>query len=715
MSLRNFNPHIAAALCLTLLQPAIASNPQHPSAKDINPDRILHALNRFTFGPRPGEAAAVQQIGLDVWFERQLNPQSIDDSTLDARLAQFPAMFLSEQDLVRRYPTPLQVRALARNGGPLPTDPIEHAIYVDQLGFYDLAQQKKAGAKSVGEDTPAMTPEQAEKKSESALAAANTDVDDKVLQAAVPAMPQEQLNALLQLPAPDRFTKLLSLSPTELIALRKALKPALQPQLIEGFTPQQKEILVALGGTNRMITSELLQTRLLRDIYSNRQLEAVMTDFWLNHFNIYLRKNQLMPATLPTYERETIRKNALGNFETLLTATAKSPAMLLYLDNATSAGPDSPVARRGEANGAKNKTGLNENYARELMELHTLGVNGGYTQKDVTEVAKVFTGWTINRGNGDGNRQNRRGSMMTTEPGGFVFNERRHEPGSKQVLGHTLREDGEGEGHQVLHLLAISPATAQFLSQKLAIRFVSDNPPQALVDSMAKTFLATNGDIKAVLRTLFHAPEFWSAANDKAKLKTPLEYVVSAACVSGAEITNATPLAQALDRLGMPLYGAQPPTGYKWDAGTWLSSSALVNRMNYALLLSTNKLPGVQIDWTSVFTTERKARITPASLKIEDQRTLKEHKLEVAILGYDASSQTRNTVLSQPDADVAQQVANDFALGADSMRAPMLQKGQRLNQPGRFGGGALQNTPPSDLEAAAMAGLLLGSPEFQRR
>ncbi len=236
------------------------------------------------------------------------------------------------------------------------------------------------------------------------------------------------------------------------------------------------------------------------------------------------------------------------------------------------------------ANAKKAQEGLNENYARELMELHTLGVNGGYTQADVIQVARILTGWTVDR---------------PQRGGGFVFNPNRHEPGTKKALGKKFKENGEGEGRELLHFLATRPATAQFVSRKLAVRFVSDDPPESLVERMAKSYLSSGGDIAAVLKTMFHSPEFWSTAVYRAKVKTPLEYVVSAARASNADITNLRPLANALREMGMPLYGAIPPTGYKWEASDWMSTEALVNRMNFALSLAANRLPGISTSWSS--------------------------------------------------------------------------------------------------------------------
>ena len=344
---------------------------------------------------------------------------------------------------------------------------------------------------------------------------------------------------------------------------------------------------------------ELAQQKVLRAIYSERQLQEVLTDFWFNHFNVDARKGRDR-FLLTEYERETIRPRVLGKFRDLLEATAKSPAMLFYLDNWLSADPSGPHMEmlpprvaRGPFGGrvvvpggprprpqGKNK-GLNENYGRELMELHTLGVDGGYTQKDVTEVARAFTGWTI-----DNPRQG----------GGFTFNPRLHDTGQKVVLGHVIKAGGgESDGEQVLDILAKEPATARLIATKLARRFVSDTPPPALVDRAAARFQATDGDLREVTRTILTSPEFLAPESYRAKVKTPFEFVVSAARALGADVQEALPLVRQLQQLGMPLYQCQPPTGYKDTADAWVNTGALVSRMNFALTLAGNKLRGVSV------------------------------------------------------------------------------------------------------------------------
>jgi len=421
-----------------------------------------------------------------------------------------------------------------------------------------------------------------------------------------------------------------------------------------------------------VVVQELIQAKLLREIYSDRQLQEVMTDFWFNHFNVFIGKDADR-YLLTGYERDVIRPHVFGKFEDLLVATAQSPAMLFYLDNWLSVGPNSDVAngirnrqdwkRRAQINGPKkrakgNRNGLNENYGRELMELHTLGVNGGYTQEDVTEVARVFTGWTL--------KQPRKG-------GGFTFEERMHEPGDKIVLGHRIKPNGEKEGLEVLHILAHQPATAKFVCGKLAMRFVSDDPPPALVDRMAQTFLKKDGDIREVLKTMFSSPEFWSPEIYRAKVKTPLEFIISAVRATGADVNEAMPLANQLQQMGMRPYSMQPPTGYSMKASTWVNSAALLDRMNFAMALTAGKIRGATVDL------DHFAAAPGAST--DAQGTLA--ALENTLLAGDVSKQTHDVISAR-------------------LQEPKISR-RKLDDSSR---------PPN---TAAIEGLLLGSPEFQRR
>ncbi len=446
-------------------------------------------------------------------------------------------------------------------------------------------------------------------------------------------------------------------------------------EFLADMNPKQKETLLAMNNPQGVVVEELSQAKLLRAIYSERQLEEVMTDFWFNHFNVFVGKGQER-LLLTNYEQDVIRPHALGKFEDLLMATAKSPAMLFYLDNWLSVGPNSmqaqgiparpmygpygrprrfpPNQNAKNQNAKKKNSGLNENYGRELLELHTLSVNGGYSQRDVTEVAKVFTGWTIEKPF-DG---------MT-----YRFDPRKHEPGPKFVLGKRIKPNGEAEGREVLHMLATSPQTAHFISLKLAQRFVADDPPAELVDRMAKTFEKKKGDIREVLSTLFHSPEFWADTSYRAKMKTPLEFVASSVRATGADVTDALPLARQLNNMGMPLYGAQPPTGYSMKAETWVSSSALLNRMNFALALTAGKVRGVKVDAAQLADSSGDSPPADASSVLTT--------MEAKLLSSDVSKQTHDSIVQQTQS---------------TEKAP--------------------NKPPN---VSTMAGLLLGSPEFQRR
>jgi uncharacterized protein (DUF1800 family) len=328
--------------------------------------------------------------------------------------------------------------------------------------------------------------------------------------------------------------------------------------------PDAPEMMAPEARDANRVALELGEAKILRAVYSERQLQEVLTDFWFNHFNVDARKgpDRFM---LTEYERDVIRPRVFGRFRDLLGATAKSPAMLFYLDNWMS-------GRAG---------GVNENYARELMELHTLGVDGGYTQRDVEEVARCFTGWTIDR---------------PREGGGFRFAPRLHDDGEKIVLGHRIRAGGgERDGEQVLDILASSPATARHIAAGLVERFVSDTPPASLVDRATARFLATDGDLREVMRTILTSPEFLDPGASP-KARNPLEFVAAAVRATGGDVADARPLVREVQTLGMPLYQCQPPTGYPDTAAAWLSAGALVGRMNFAVALAANRVPGVTID-----------------------------------------------------------------------------------------------------------------------
>ena len=622
-------------------------------------EQILEVLNRFTYGPRPGDVERLRAEGLSKWFTEQLNPQTIDDSALDYKLADYPAMKLSIGKLMELYPNAQMIRATMNGRNGIPGGEGERQLYNTQIERYKDRKQN-------GKDKDATDPEP---------------------------LPWD-IPTLLAMKPNDRFDALCKLSPPQLVLVRRQVPEPDREKLTEGFTPHQIEVLAAFSGPAGVISGELVQTKLLRDIFSERQLNEVMVDFWLNHFNVYMKKSQQTPYFITSYERDVIRPRALGHFENLLVATAMSPAMLNYLDNAESVGPNSQAAhpmptytRRGlqRPQPKQKATGLNENYARELMELHTLGVNGGYTQKDVTEVAKVFTGWTLGTGPGAG-------QAIHAE-----FDRSKHEPGTKSVLDVKIKEDGDREGMKVLHMLATSPQTAHFISTKLAIRFVSDDPPPALIERMAQTFLRTDGDIRQVLLAMIQSPEFFTRETYRAKVKTPQDYVISAVRASGADVQNAGALAASIAELGMPLYGMQTPNGYSMRADPWNSTAALISRMNFALALSSNRIVGIHTDLSSLLKASLGTELTPEA---------KDEQLERNLLHMNVSDRTRQAILAQINAPPDQQQASlrqitSKAGGRDSLSTL------------RFAPGKPQ--PIDDPQTALAAGLIFGSPEFQRR
>jgi uncharacterized protein (DUF1800 family) len=637
--------------------------------------RATHALNRLTFGPRPGDVDRVVAIGVDQWIELQLRPEKIDDSALAERLAPLRTLNMDTREIVTKFPPPQLIKAAANGRMSLPKDPAERAIYEAQIERMEQKNQAKA-----------------EKAAEPVDASDENSMSDeqKMARRQARQYANAKFDEIMAVPADQRMKAVLQMTPDERQQFAQGLRPEQKLKLADSVSPEQREQLMALRNPELVVVTELQQGKILRAAYSERQLDEVMTDFWFNHFNVFIGKGPDRYLTT-AYERDVIRPHAMGKFKDLLMATAKSPAMLWYLDNWDSVGPDSEFARNGgrkqpnyrRANSGpfgrrpwwqtgqqmprptqqqkqqaqqKAPKGLNENYARELMELHTLGVDGGYTQQDVIEVAKVFTGWTI--------KEPRRG-------GGYDFDERRHEPGPKFVLGKNIKEHGEKEGTEVLEMLARNPSTAKFISKKLAMRFVSDDPPKALVDRMANTFLKSDGDIRDVLRTMFQSPEFWAPDAYRAKVKTPLEFVVSAVRATNADVTNALPLVQTLNKMSMPLYQQQPPTGYSMKADAWVNSAALLNRMNFALALASGKMSGVGFDAQQAFGVQ----------SLSPEQTV--NHLENLLLAGTISKQTHDTILKQ--------ISDPQVTG----HAP--------------------DGPARPVKVNVIAGLILGSPEFQRR
>jgi uncharacterized protein (DUF1800 family) len=636
--------------------PMQASTPTvHPASSDTGQRLagdaiILQTLNRFTYGPRPGDLERLRAMGLTAWFRQQLNPDTVDDSTLEQKLADYPAMQLPLNKLMELYPTSNMVRATMDGRASKPGGEAAHAIYADQMERYKQQQKgKDAGAND-----------------------------------AAPALPQPATE-VVALPPDKRFKALCRLTLPQLKAFRASLTPDEREHLTDGMTPEQTEALAAFNGPSNVVAAEDVQVKLLRDIYSERQLKEVMVDFWLNHFNVYMQKSQEAPYYIAAYERNAIRPFALGRFENLLIATATSPAMLNYLDNSSSIGPHSEFSYLQRVRGDKQVSGLNENYAREVMELHTLGVNGGYTQRDVTEVAKVFTGWTVGKP---------RGQDVEAQA---QFDESKHEPGDKFVLGQKIKYEGQKEGFAVLHLLANSPQTARFISTKLAVRFVSDSPPPAMVDRMTAAFMETQGDIRHVLLAMITSPEFYSAGTYRAKVKTPQEYVVSAVRAAGSQVESTASLADAISDLGMPLYGHQTPDGYSMKSEAWNNTAALVSRMNFALALSTNRVVGVSTDFNALLGGES-GNMTPEE---------KDSTLESALLHVAVSPRTQKLILAQTSGEEKQQVK-------DLRQVPVV-GGKRDALAVRTAQKRPQDPATIDTQAALASGLIFGSPEFQRR
>jgi len=454
--------------------------------------------------------------------------------------------------------------------------------------------------------------------------------------------------------------------PQDIAAKRLGMK-------IEDYQKHMQELAKQPGGMNsppfkdpNEIVNEVMEAKIIRAVYSERQLAEQLSDFWFNHFNIFIYKDLDRWYLIP-YERDTIRPHVLGKFHDLLEATAKSPAMLFYLDNSSSAGPHAfdrlksrPVVRArpgGKLPPLGPRRGLNENYGRELMELHTLGVDSGYKQEDVIEVARAFTGWTIE---------------SPRENPVFYFDERIHDFDSKRVLGKNIKGGGIKDGEQVLDLLAKNQHTARHISLQLAEHFVSDDPPPALVARMAKTFQKSKGDIRAVMTAMIYSPEFWSRAAFRAKVKTPFELVASTARALGADVDQPLQLAQWVSRIGEPLYQCLPPNGYSDKAVTWVSTGALLNRVNFAVALTSNKVRGAQVDISSLVGTDVGANPQLALYRIESE-----------FLSGQVSDSTRATLEKE-------------------MTEPRIL-------------GAKLDDPVTQVNVSLITGLVLGSPEFQKR
>jgi len=655
------NAPVAANLAVAQQSKSLAPTPKAPAkvahtasskaaAALTEEERALHALNRLTFGPRPGDLQKVMDAGVDDWIEQELHPEEIPDSVLEGKLGQFRTLRMSTRDLVQTFPNTNLVKSASEGKTPLPTDPLKRTIYEVQISILADRQKQEQLARD-GKTPDAETKAKIDKQNQDTVSA--------------------EADSILALAKEKRMEAILALSPDERRLFVSLIHGQQRDRLLADFAPEQREAFVGMTNSVAVVDGELQQAKVLRALYGERQLQEVMTDFWFNHFNIYLNKDADQ-YLVTAYERDTIRAHALGKFKDLLLATAQSPAMLFYLDNWASMGPKSPqaiAANKGKPGQAV--AGLNENYGRELMELHTLGVNGGYTQHDVTELARVLTGWTI---------------QPLEQGAAYQFDLKKHDPGDKLVLGQTIPENGQNEGLQMLDILAHHPSTAKFVCRKLAMRFVADDPPPVLVDRLAQKFLATDGDIREVLRTLFKSPEFWSPKTYRAKVKTPFEFAISSLRATGTDVTSAGPLLGILSRMGMPLYQMVPPTGYSMTASTWMSSEALIDRMNFALDLSNGKVGGTNFDAgrllaLGTLTSRGFPRPNPADSDSSRGQETALLLLENALLNGEVSASTQKAIRRQLD---------DPQVAAHALDDPK----RTLN---------------------TMTALVIGSPEFQHR
>ena len=575
---------LAAALVF-----ATMANAQQPlDHRELAADQqIIHALNRLTFGPRPGDAQKVRAMGLDRWIDLQLHPERIDNRSLEKFVQRYSVLRQDQNDLLREF---------------------------------NVAQRERREARREAGDS--------------------------------------------------------------------AMRPARNNPALQN---------IALN--RRRVMGELQSSRVAHAVASNRQLEEVMTDFWLNHFNIYAQKGAPEPYYLAEYEQDIVRPRALGKFRDLLEAVAKSPAMLFYLDNARSMADSTQPRlirnRRNAVRPAARTRGLNENYGRELLELHTLGVDGGYTQQDVINVARALTGWTI---------------RLPAAGGGFIFRPEMHDAGEKMVLGHKLRAGrGIEDGEEVLDIVARHPATAKYIATKLARRFISDNPPQSIIDRASEVFLKTDGDIRETLRAIVASNEFYSQQAFRAKVKSPFEVVVSAMRAMNAEPDSTPRTALVIAYLGQPIYGHQAPNGYPETGDAWMNTGAILNRINFGIAAAANRIPGARVN-----------AIPGLDTLVDAPRAKQVDAVVSILLGGSASPDTRavlmsgeNPLLGKGDSGLPMAMGNldENAGMTTDMRRPDGQRRGNVQNP--FGRPNAQ--PPRLTGLAQVVGLAIGSPEFQRR
>lgn len=617
---------------MAFIQPA----PKMPYKKAglTEEEAALHLLNRFTFGPKPGQVEEVVKQGLENWFLEQLQPVK-DNEKVRVKLSSYTALTMPTDSIVNTYLQPAQLLRLAIAKG-----------YIDK------------------------------------------DSVDK----------------------------------TDRPAYREALKKL---QADYGFRPLQE------------LQRELINQKVIRAVYSDAQLQEVLTDFWFNHFNVSLTKNQVQQLVLP-YERDAIRPNVLNNFSSLLFATAKHPAMLLYLDNALSISNDNEYAKRQlkaaqriiDLNAAKKmlaaasvsedsmqkmdamenqmttqikkrkSQGLNENYAREVMELHTLGVNGGYTQSDVTELARVLTGWGVKPMYEEGPLAKRFSNISPAQltrrglqvEDCFLYSGEKHDENAKTILGKTFPANGGyNEGMEALAMLASHPATARFIATKLAAKFIADEPPTAVVDEMAKTFLASKGDIKEVLLTMVMHPGFWTKAKEKEKIKSPFELAVSAVRATGTEVAAPYQLFTWSEKMGQKFYFYQAPTGFPDRANFWINTGSLLNRMNFGMAIAAQKIPGFKTNLLALNQNHEPESVEEA-LQIYT-------KLLLPVANQKENSERIMSIVRAQNIDQKIASATKDTGGMQDMQKESMSE--------------MNNTPLKSM--AQVVGVIIGSPAFQRK
>jgi len=654
-SLRCVRHASVLTLCLVLVGGALlpsfnslAASDKSKAQKLTEEQRIVHVLNRIGFGVRPGDVERVKAMGLENYINQQLAPEKILDTVAENKVKDLTSLTMTTAELYEKYPQPGQLLRQLQARGMLPNDLAE-------------ARENRVRGGATSTEAP--------KSSEGSEMKAG---------AGEMASQQANRNPAPQLPA----------NPLDNDKYRQIIRDYYQKNGLE--QPQK-------------LSAELQASRILRAVYSERQLHEVMVDFWTNHFNIFMGKGADR-WLLPAYDRDTIRPNAMTKFVALLEATAKSPAMLFYLDNFQSVNPDMRQPRGLQAAAQRQRRGINENYARELMELHTLGVDGGYTQKDVQEVARCFTGWTIFAPRGGGAAVNAMmGEAGRANAGTFFFNRRTHDDGEKIVLGQKIPAGGGiKDGLMVLDILAHHPSTAKFIATKLVRHFVADNPPASLVKRVAATYEKTDGDIREMLRTIFFSNEFNSADAYRGKIKRPFELVISAVRTLGGDTNGGPGIHQWMQRMGEPLYGHQTPNGYSDAADAWVNTGGLLERMNFGLALASNRIPGTRVNLNKLARTSEQGNAIDKT-KVMDQ-------FLNSILAGDISKATRETLLKQLDQEVA--------VSLPEPRPPRETAVEMQSQ--MEGPGAAQRQQPRR-EAnitdpvTKVVGLILGTPEFQRQ